>query len=75
MTFYEQSQSSKTTIKIYKFYLKLFVLVWIVVSYNRLVERPTEAGGAPLGARLKLSKGDTRIHRMRWAYTFFNFII
>ena len=28
---------------------------------------PAEAGGAPLGARLKLCEGDTRIHHIRRA--------
>ena len=28
-----------------------------------LVEKPAEAGGAPLGGRLKLCEGETRIRR------------
>ena len=29
-----------------------------------LVEKPASAGGAPLGGRLKLCEGDSRIHRI-----------
>ena len=37
------------------------------INYYKLLEKPAEAGGAPLGARLKLCEGDTRIHRIRRA--------
>ena len=35
-----------------------------MAKYNILLEKPAEAGGAPIGGQLKLCEGDTRIHRI-----------
>ena len=39
-----------------------FTQIIVEKNYSVLVEKPAEAGGAPLGARLKLCEGDIRIH-------------
>ena len=57
-------------------FCRLVVVVWDVANelvgvqqesiklFSLLLEKPAEADGAPLGGRLKLCEGDTRIHRI-----------